>query len=232
MTHSVRHHLRLDIADYDASIRRFIPGYERMLREAADHAAAVSPAMVLDLGAGTGALAAALLERPGVGTVRLVDVDDEMLALARVRLAGAGARAQFERASYFDELPPCGAVTASLALHHIPTIEKKRRVYERIFAALRPGGVFVSADANMPADAHERTELYRFWIDHMEQNGITESQARRHLEDWAGEDTYLPLDEELAALHEAGFDARSTWRMGPIGVVCARRPPGSRPSTT
>ena len=79
MPHSVRRHLRVAIDAYDAMIRQFIPGYEEMLRTAARELAPVSSGLVLDLGAGTGALAEAILETSGHGTVELVDVDAEML---------------------------------------------------------------------------------------------------------------------------------------------------------
>ena len=62
MSHSVRHHLRLEIDAYDETIRTFIPGYEEGLARAADEIADVRPTLVLDLGAGTGALAEAMLE--------------------------------------------------------------------------------------------------------------------------------------------------------------------------
>ena len=60
-THSVRRHLRLEIAAYDETIRRFIPGYEEMLRVAARTLAPLRPGLVIDLGAGTGALSEAIL---------------------------------------------------------------------------------------------------------------------------------------------------------------------------
>ena len=86
-SHSVRHHLRLDVADYDQSIRRFIPGYETMLRVAAEQVASVVADLVIDLGAGTGALAEAILSTGKVGAVELFDVDPEMLKRARSPLA-------------------------------------------------------------------------------------------------------------------------------------------------
>ena len=94
----------------------------------------------------------------------------------------------------------------------------------RAYEALRPGGVLVNGDANMPEASEERDRLYRTWVDHMIHNGIDEERAWRNLDDWAEEDTYLPLDDELAALVDVGFDASVTWRLGPINVVVARRP--------
>ena len=224
MSHSVRRHLHLEITAYDETIRRFIPGYETMLTVAADAVAAAEPGLVMDLGAGTGALSEVLLERRGVGTVELVDIDAEMLGQARRRLQRFGDRARFTLRSYDEPPPPCDAFAASLSLHHIPTLVAKSALYSRVFGALPPGGVLVNADANMPIDRVERERLYRHWADHLVASGIAEERAWQHFEEWAEEDTYLPLDAELAELARIGFEARCVWREGPIGVVVAKKP--------
>lgn len=223
MSHSVRRHLRVEIDGYDEVIRRFIPGYEEMLSAAADAVEAVRPARVLDLGAGTGALSAALLARPTVGTVELLDADAEMLAKARERLAAHGERVRFRHGTFDDPLPPCGAVAASLALHHIPTLDAKRVLYRRIHDALEPGGVFVNADATVPGSGAPRDEAFAAWADHMVDAGIERTQAYRHFEEWAEEDTYFPLEAELAALAETGLGASCVWRRGPMSVVVGRK---------
>lgn len=223
MSHSVRRHLRVAIDEYDASIRSFIPGYEEMLRQAAAAVAAVAPRRVLDLGAGTGALAAELLSRPEVGEVELVDVDEEMLAQARLRLTAQADRARHTVASFLDPLPPCDAVAASLSLHHIPSMEAKAALFGRIFDALSPGGVFVNADVTMPGKGPARDRAYRAWADHLVASGISEARAWAHFQEWAGEDTYFPLEEELAALSGVGFGARCLWREGVATVVVATR---------
>lgn len=223
MSHSVRRHLHVEIDAYDAEIRRWIPGYEAMLGEAAAAVASVSPGRALDLGAGTGALSAAILAHPGVGVVELLDVDPEMLDRARGRLSGAGERARFTLGSFADPLPPCNAAAASLSLHHIPRMEDKVALFRRVFEALSPGGVFTNADVMMPADGPGRDAGFRAWAAHMARSGIAEQQARAHFAEWAGEDTYFPVEDELAALTEAGFEARLVWREDPSTVLVARR---------
>lgn len=223
MAHSVRKHLRLEIDDYDATIRRWIPGYETMLAVAAEAVAAVRPGHVVDLGAGTGGLSEAILERVEVGRVELLDVDAEMMDRARARLDRFGERVTFTLRSYDDPFGPCHAFAASLSLHHIPTLERKAVLFARAFEALVPGGVLVNADANMPDDAAERQRLYRHWADHQIAHGITEEDAFAHFEEWSGEDTYLPLEAELEALRTAGFQAEQVWSDGPIGVVVAKK---------
>ena len=224
--HSVRRHLNVAIDAYDRSIRQFIPGYEEGIARAAEVVARARPGRVLDLGAGTGALAAAMLAREGVGEVVAIDVDGEMLAQARVRLAGFGARAAFREQSFEAALPGCDAVAASLALHHVPTMARKRALYARIHSALGPGGVFANADVTMPAEADLREAAYGLWARHLVASGIGERRAREHFAEWADEDTYFPLDEELSALREVGFEADCVWQAPPFCLVVGRKAGG------
>ena len=224
MSHSVRRHLRVEVDAYDETIRRFIPGYETMLVTAAREIAEARPGFVLDLGAGTGALSEAILRHEAVGTVELVDVDPEMLDQARARLERFGDRARFRQRSFLDSLPECDAVAASLALHHIPEMADKRNLFRRIHASLRPGGVFVNADVVMPSDPSAREAGYAFWAAHMVSRGIPEKRAYRHFEEWAGEDTYFPVEREVEAMASAGFRAETAWHEGPGAVLVGRRP--------
>src|SRR2546422_11619552 len=66
MVHSVSGHLRLRVAEYDELIRRLVPAYLAMRPVQLDLPALALPrhgGRVLDLGGGTGALAAAIAER-------------------------------------------------------------------------------------------------------------------------------------------------------------------------
>ena len=226
MSHSVRRHLRVEIEAYDRTIRAFIPAYEEMLERAAGAVAESRPRRVIDLGAGTGALAQAVLQRCEGAAVQLIDADAEMLDQARERLGPFESRVTYSVRAFQGPLPPCDAAVASLALHHVPTLAEKREIFAAIHAALPPGGVFVNADAAMPADPAARQTDYETWAAHLVSCGIEEQQAWRHFEEWSGEDTYFPLEEELAALEEAGFDAVCLWRSVPQAVVRAvKRPP-------
>ena len=222
-SHSVSRHLRIAVDSYDAAIRRFIPGYEEMLAVAAEQFAPVDPALVTDLGAGTGALAESILDATNETAVELIDVDPEMLDQARTRLARFGARARFTETSFLEPLPPCNGAAASLALHHIPTMDAKRALYRRLFEALEPGGIFVNADATMPAEPAGRKATWRGWADHLVSHGIDERRAFEHFEEWSEEDTYFPLEEELAAVASAGFAAECVWREVGITVVVGRK---------
>ena len=224
LSHSVHRHLRIEIQSYDEMIRRLIPGYEEMVAVAAREATRTSPHRVVDLGAGTGALSEAILQANRSSHVQLIDIDREMLFQARDRLSGCGARVQFTEMSFLEPLPPCGAAVASIALHHVRSITAKRTLYRRIHAAVEPGGAFVNADAAMAADPAKTEAIWRSWIDHMGAHGIDEDGARRHFAQWAEEDTYFTLEEELEAVDDAGFETSCVWRHGPMCVVVGRKP--------
>src|SRR6185436_765687 len=88
--HRVASHLGVDSAEYDVQIRRWIPYYEEMLATVVELLAPVvarGEATIIDLGAGTGALTAAVLAAYPTVRAILVDIDPNMLAAARVRLA-------------------------------------------------------------------------------------------------------------------------------------------------
>jgi tRNA (cmo5U34)-methyltransferase len=146
---SVASHLHIRLEEYDSRIQTFIPGYDEMLDVAAQALRMLdrrSPHLI-DLGTGTGALAARCLGTTPEARVTAVDADSEILALAGQRLAALGADASFV-CSRFDELtlPPCDAIVASLSLHHIRTAAEKRRLYERCRAAVGVDGLLISAD--------------------------------------------------------------------------------------
>ncbi len=217
--HSVRCHLGLEIDHYDETIRKFIPGYEDGLDRAAQTVASIRPELVLDLGAGTGALSEAVLSCPQVGKLEVIDLDPEMLEKARARLRKFESRVSFSLRSFLEPLPHCDAVTASLALHHVPTLGEKGALYKTIYQALRPGGLLANADVTMGADEGLRRATYERWADHLVAGGIARERAFEHFREWSHEDTYFPLEAELELMREAGFRAECVWQELPNCVL-------------
>lgn len=226
MAHSVERHLAVAPNVYDVEIRRFIPGYDAMLDEAVNAIREHVPAAakILDLGTGTGALAARIANALPSATLVLLDADRAMLEMAAIRLNDDRHRVELRHGDFADELPRIHAAAASLALHHLHDPEDKRAMYGRIRSALEPGGVLVNADITLPASRALAEPIRRRWAAHLVENGDTEQEAYARFEQWAREDRYFGLDEELAMLREAGFveiDVR--WRLGPSTVIVARR---------
>jgi tRNA (cmo5U34)-methyltransferase len=225
-THSVKRHLDIDAESYDVEIRRLIPHYDEMIATAVELLAALAPVdgRVLDLGGGTGALSAAVLDGlPGV-RVTVLDVDADMLGEARRRLARFADRVSFQEGSFLDPLPPADAVVASLALHHVHDLRTKTALYRSIHDTLSPGGVLLNLDAAVTEDERLNGLMFDRMAARMGDQGITDPEARHHFAAWAEEDRYFPLDAELSALREAGFDeVECFWRREMCAITCCLR---------
>jgi tRNA (cmo5U34)-methyltransferase len=225
-THSVKRHLDVDAESYDVQIRHLIPHYDEMIATGVELLAALAPVdgRVLDLGGGTGALSAAVLDGlPGV-RVTVLDVDADMLGEARRRLARFADRVSLQEGSFLDPLPPADAVVASLALHHVHDLRTKTALYRSIHDTLSPGGVLLNLDAAVTEDGRLNGLVFDRMAARMGDHGITDAEARHHFAAWAEEDRYFPLDAELSALREAGFDeVECFWRRGLCAITCCLR---------
>jgi len=223
---AVGSHLGIEVAEYDARIRTFVPYYVEMLDESARlvDTLAVKAPVIVELGIGSGALAARCLARRPDARVIGVDADPAMLALARARLARHGTHVEL-RQGRFDRLslPRCHVVVASLALHHVRTRRTKLAVYGRIAGALEPSGLVVSADC-IPASATGLADRGTdAWRAHLRQT-YSARQTNTFLESWSEEDRYQPLHVELALLGRAGFTADVAWRRESFAVLVGTRP--------
>ena len=218
--HRVLAHLGLAAADYDREIRRYIPAYDEMIATTV----ALVGGYIIDLGTGTGALAAAILASKPATRVRMVDIDPAMLETARARTAQFGDRAEPSLESFDEPLRACDAVVASLALHHVPERERKTALYRRIREALRPGGILAIADATVHETGSAHDRIFELWAAEMATHGIERAEANALFAKWAGEDRYYPLAAELDMLAEAGFaQPECFWKYGPMTVYGAYR---------
>jgi tRNA (cmo5U34)-methyltransferase len=228
MSHSVERHLAVTAADYDVEIHRFIPAYDAMLDELVEALASLLPGSagprVLDLGAGTGALSARIAARVPAASLTLLDADPAMLAQAEQRLALHRARATFVQGSFFDPLPTCDVAVASLALHHVRDLDEKGALYRNVHRAIAPGGFLLDADVTMPNAPALADRTWRRWAAHLVAHGDTEAQAYARFADWAKEDRYCGIDEDLSLLRAAGFAGVDVlFCSGPSRVLAAVR---------
>ena len=229
MAHSVESHLRLDIAQYDELIRRFIPGYDEMLNELTNYLAfylADRPhPQVLDLGTGTGSLAGLVLSRIATATVVAIDTDPAMIVEARERLAAVLPRVTHLLRDFLGPLPGgSDACMASLALHHITELTEKRRLYRQILGALNPDGIFINADVMFAENSLLEKWMRANWSRHLLASGFSQPEVEEHFRHWSTEDRYFEVQTELRLLHEAGFsNLEVVWRRGPMAVLAGHK---------
>jgi tRNA (cmo5U34)-methyltransferase len=192
---------------YDALRRQLIPSFDLLYGSASSAVAMSVPDRpnILDLGAGTGLLSAAVLDRLPEATITLVDHSERMLAQARHRFDGDD-RVSFAIHGLTDPLPagPYDAVISGLAIHHLEHHDKQE-LFRRLPRILRPGGVFVNVEQVL-APAPRMEQMYdRQHESHVHATGTP-------AEEWAAgrermkHDICIDVDTQLGWLRDAGFD--------------------------
>ncbi len=147
------------VAAYDADMEIMHPLRRRMVEVVLEVLpfGRSEPLLAIDLGTGTGLLAAKFLEKFSRARVTAVDGSAAMVEEAKSRLGKLSERVRFV-VSDFRALPPevaaagsADAVITCFALHHL-TAEEKRTVIARALGYLKPGGWFLNADLVMAGD--------------------------------------------------------------------------------
>ena len=108
---------------------------------------------ILDLGCGDGFLAASILDEWPQAFGVLVDFSETMLEAARERFAERPSKVAIVQADYGEtgwkqalgERQVYDVIVSGFSIHHQPD-ERKRSLYEELFAILLPGGLFVNVE--------------------------------------------------------------------------------------
>lgn len=191
---------------YDEQRRGLIPCFDDFYGMAVALAESGKKApRALDLGAGTGLLAAMIRGKLPQARLDLIDMSESMLDVARQRFAG-DRDVEFIVADYSGFAFAPGSydiIVSSLSIHHLEH-ESKRALFKKLYEALAPGGVFVNAD--QVAGRSEASDAYyrKRWLSEIAASGLSQeaidaSVARRAV------DINAKLEDQIEWLSEAGF---------------------------
>jgi len=156
---------------------------------------------VVELAVGSGRVAIPIVERTGRHVIGL-DLSPSMLTLARERAAAAGVEVELHEADMRDldyEEATDLVICPYRALLHLPTWADRRRVFERVSRALRPGGRFA---------------WNAFVFDHRyacEYDGRWQDAPKRHLTAYAPGDNRVDITLEEGPTLSLWWIARSEW---------------------
>lgn len=156
---------------------------------------------VIELAVGTGRIAIPVVQRTGKEVVGL-DLSPSMLALAREHAAEAGVDLELHEADMRDldyEDATDLVICPYRALLHLPTWADRRRVFERVARALRPGGRFA---------------WNAFVFDHRyacEHDGTWQDEPKRHFTRYAAGDNRVDITLEDGPTLSLWWVARSEW---------------------
>lgn len=194
---------------YDRDRSLLIPGCDTFYRWAIDLIPSGAKT-ILDLGAGSGLLTLLIRNRFPHAHIHLVDFSAPMLSLASDRL-GNDSRIAYQRADYVKEPLPeylC-AVVSSLSIHHLDDADK-RSIFKKIYASLKPNGVFINAE-QIAGPTPELDERYKaLWLKQVREAGATEPQITASLFRQQ-EDRCATVADQLRWLSEAGFADADCW---------------------
>ncbi len=190
------------------------------------------PFTFVDLGAGTGAAARAVLDRYPRARAILADFSPQMMAEGEAELAGYSGRYTYVEFDLTGSDWPEGipgtvaAVISSMCVHHVPD-ERKRQLFGEILAHLAPGGWFLNFDPVAPSDP----AVEEAWLRAEDRRDPAAAAKRAHRTTdeqhrYANHVRHMsPLAPQLDWLRAAGFEGVDVyWKELDYVIYGGRRP--------
>jgi tRNA (cmo5U34)-methyltransferase len=191
------------------------------------------PFTFVDLGAGTGAAARAVLDRYPASSAVLADYSPQMMEEGRRTLADYEGRYRYVEIDMAAGRWPAElagglqAVISSLCVHHL-TDDRKQALFREIYERLAPGGWYLNYDPVSAEDPAVEEAWQR--VQDRRDPGAAAKRANRTPEEqtrWENHVRHIiPLDPQLAFLRSAGFEAVDVyWKELDHVIFGGSRPP-------
>jgi tRNA (cmo5U34)-methyltransferase len=217
------------VAGYEAGAEWIHPHYREVQDRILDSIPFDRDAVIqgVDLGGGSGKLAARFLDRFPRATITVFDQSAPFLELAKTRLEPFEGRGRCVVARLQDDWDrqletPVQVIFSTSAIHHLEPAEK-RELYRRCAARLVPGGVLLNGDEVRPAEDETYYALLEGWWDHMQAMmtaGRVTPAMSVALERWkernidrfteprvSGDDCHETAAAQIATFRDVGFGA-------------------------
>jgi tRNA (cmo5U34)-methyltransferase len=184
---------------YLQNIRKEVPDYDDLQDTIAKIATSGKVKRFLDIGAGTGETALRIIRLSPEAEAVLVEEQEIMVAILHERFSDFRAIiSQSDFGHMFPEGPYCVAVSL-FAVHHLKG-EKKRELFQRIYAALKPNGLWVFGDVYIPSAPSDRKTPINRVHDF--------PSTMKEVEEW---------------LTEVGFTVSNVWHKHDLAVYACRK---------
>lgn len=213
---NVKDHFEEEAKGYDELILKLIPQYKGMIKSLISSIPfdESKPIKVLDLGCGTGNIAAAVKKRYPHARVTCIDLAEHMIDIAQFKLS------QYDDIEYqvgdlrdiqFDH--DYDLIISSLALHHLQTDEEKITIYHIIYDSLKEGGAFYNADNVLASSEYLENASIEHWKEFMRETISEKEIEQKWLPTYYKEDYPAPLIKHVDWLREVGFkEVDVTWK--------------------
>lgn len=197
----------------------------------------VTPALILDLGAGDGLATAAMIGLMPVERSVLVDFSEPMLAAARERFVDSRFDVAVVEGDLFepgwrDRLPFADGydlVISRHAIHHLPD-SRKRTLYAEVFELVRPGGMFINIEHVKSLGIHYQEAFDRLLVERIHadssEGASIEDVLAAYRSRMDGELNILAsVEDQCSWLRAVGFvDVDCPFKALELAVIAGRRP--------
>ncbi len=193
---------------YDADIRRVIPGHEELHKEieavVLEYVKNHVVNRIADLGTGTALTAERILKLVPKAKLIANDFSEQMLGGARKRLEGYDVEFSIGDYSEINFGREFDIVVCVIGLHH-QNAEGKKKVMQKVYDSLVPGGLFILGDLVTYRDKAEAAYADARHYYHLVKNAEDETS----LKEWAYHHKFLndlaPLEDQVDWLNVSGF---------------------------
>ena len=206
MEDKVKKHFEEEAVVYDDVIVKLIPYYKEIV-------SAITSSIpfsfdneidVIDLGCGTGTISQAIKNVYPKAQFTCVDIAENMLQQTQQKI---GSDHCFINADFnnFEFVKKYDLIVSSLAIHHLESDEEKKNFYDKIYKALKKGGIFINGDVvEATADIHQRVFVSK-WIEYMNRSVDMDTINNKWLPGYYSKDRPISLMKHLKMLEESGF---------------------------
>ncbi len=164
---------------------------------------------VTDLGVGSGVTSAYILKNYPNARITGVDLFDEMLEDARVRLAPYKDRVTLVKSDNAEYLKntqgKVQVIVSAFCIHHLDERGKKE-MFSLIHNSLLPGGRFLMLDLTTFDDPCVRELARKATIEHMKTNVEDEEYRKKWIHHWSEVNIPHPADRMGSWMRETGFE--------------------------
>lgn len=186
---------------YDQHMRDNIQGFETYYKYLAKPLEGRrEPIRVLDLGCGTGLEFKYLLKAAPQASIIGMDLSAGMMEEGAKANQEFESRIEWRQGSYIaDDLgkDDYEVVLSSMTMHHFFVIDK-RKIYAKIFDAVKPGGIYVEGDYMVSPEMEVEALAYYF----EQAEGLKEAdKGKFHL------DIPFTVDKQIMLLKSVGFES-------------------------
>jgi len=187
-------------SEYDSVIRKMVPGYEFFMT--ITPVLLGRPGKVLDIGSGTGGTALSVKKVHPQAEVTCIEPSEGMRNILQTNI---DAKIYHSRIEDFIPEEKYDAVTATLVMQNVQTVEEKKEVYKKIYDSMNDNGVFVTCDIiegeNNATQALYMTMWRQFMLNTLTEDEVDGKWIPMHKE----KDAPLKLTEQFTMLAGAGF---------------------------